>query len=82
MNRLILTTACATASLGLAACGYDKDEYNEQAGYNAEQSNYTDSGANYQAPANDINATDMNDMNGSDEGNAASNETTGNDTGY
>jgi hypothetical protein len=82
MTRLILTTACATAVLGLAACGYDKDEYNNQADYNAEESNYTDAGANYAAPANDLNIADTNDMNMSDTGSAASNETTGDNAGY
>ena len=82
MKKLILTTACATAALGVAACGYDKDEYNNQAGYNAEETNYADTGANYEAPANDMNMTDMNDMNMSDTGNATANETSGNNAGY
>lgn len=82
MTRLILTTACATAVLGLAGCGYDKDEYNNQAGYNAEESNYADASANYAAPANDLNMADTNDMNMSDTGSAASNETTGDNAGY
>jgi len=82
MNRLILTTACATATLGLAACGYDKDEYDEQAGYNAKDTNYADTGANYEAPANDLNLTYTNDSNMSDEGSTAGNDTTGNGTGY
>jgi len=82
MNRLILTTAYATATLGLAACGYDKDEYNDQAGYNAEESNYTDTSANYEAPANDMNMTDANAMNMSGDGNTASNDTADNSTGY
>lgn len=82
MKKLILSAACATASLGLAACGYDKDEYNNQAGYNADETNYSDTGANYEAPANDMNMTDMNDMNMTGDGNAAGNETAGNSTGY
>ena len=82
MKRLILTAACATAALGLAGCGYDKDEYNNQAGYNAEETNYADTGANYEAPANDMNMTDTNDINMSDTGNAADNATTGNNAGY
>ena len=82
MNRLILTTACATATLGLAACGYDKDEYNEQAGYNAEETNYTDTGTNYEAPANDMNMAYTNETNMADEGNMTGNGTAGNDTGY
>jgi hypothetical protein len=76
MTKLILTAACATAVLGLAGCDYNKDDYNNQAGYNAEESNYTDTGANYEAPANDVNMTDMNDMNASDTGNTVGNETT------
>lgn len=80
--RLILTTACATVALGLAACGYDKDEYNTQAGYNAEEGNYTDTGANYAAPANDVNMMGTNDMNMSDTGNTVGNETSGNNSGY
>ena len=82
MKKLILTTACATITLGIAACGYDKDEYNNQAGYNAEETNYADTGANYEATANDMNMTDMNDMNMSDTANTTGNETTGNSTGY
>ena len=79
MKKLILGAICATASLGLAACGYDKDEYNDQAGYNAEESNYGDTAANYEAPANDMKMSDMNDMNMSDDS-MAGNETT--NTGY
>ena len=53
MPKLILTTACATAVLSLAACGYDQEEYNEaNATYNAEESNYVAD-----------NMTDYNDMN-------------------
>ena len=78
MKKLILSVACGIAAIGLAACGYDKDEYNNQAGYNADESNYSDTGANYEATANDMNMTDMNDMNMSD--NAMGNETT--NTGY
>ena len=75
MTKLILTAACAAAALGLAACDYNKDDYSNQAGYNAEESNYTDTGANYEATANDVNMADLNDMNASDAGNVAANET-------
>ncbi len=86
MPRLILTTACATAVLSLAACGYDKDEYNEaNATYNAEETNYADNTTDY----NDINAVDYNETGNAMEngaGNApddaADNATTNNATGY
>lgn len=67
--KLILTTACAAAALGLAACGYDKDEYNDQAGYNAEETNYsTDNAADYGNDANAMNMTEEEHMNMSDNG--------------
>ena len=81
MKKLLLGAVCATAGVGLAACGYDKDEYNDQAGYNAEETNYTDTGTNYEAPANDMNRFDTN-VNMTDGGNTAGNETAGNSTGY
>ena len=86
MPKLILTTACATAVLSLAACGYDKDEYNEaNATYNAEETNYVENTADY----NDMNAVDYNESanameNGADNvsnyatGNAATDNATGN----
>lgn len=81
MTKLILTTVGTAAALGLAACGYDKDEYNNQAGYNAEESNYsTDNAADYGNAAD--NMADTNDMNMSNNG---TDNATGNaavDNGY
>ncbi len=52
MSKLILTTACATATLALAACDYNKREYDEaKDSYNAEGTNYEASAADYNATA-------------------------------
>jgi hypothetical protein len=81
MKRLIIAAACGALAMGLSACGYDKNEYNDQAGYNADESNYSGTAANYEMPANDMNMTDMNGMNMSD-GNMAGNDAAANETGY
>jgi hypothetical protein len=76
MNKLILSTACAAAALGLAACDYNEAEYNEQnAIYNAEEANYTDNAAGYDNMA-DMNMDNaMDNAAGNATGNAAENAT-------
>jgi hypothetical protein len=56
MSKMILTAACATAVLVLAACDYNKQTYNNAAEYNAEGANYAESAGNY-SNATDYNAT-------------------------
>lgn len=80
MSKLILTGIGIAATLGLAACDYDRDEYNAaNADYNAEEANYADENA---ADYNMGDMNDMNDMNAMDNatenatGNMASENTT------
>jgi hypothetical protein len=52
MSKRILTSTFTAAALGLGACGYDKQDYNEAnadygADYNAEGANYSGNGAAY-----------------------------------
>ncbi len=47
-----LYVATAILSLGLAACSYNKDDYNNEASYNAEGAAYNESGANYSEGSN------------------------------
>jgi hypothetical protein len=84
MPRLMITAACATAALGLAACNYNKQDYNEaNADYNAEGANYADNTtysntADYNA-INAANATDYNATNATgNAANAANNMATNN----
>lgn len=77
MKKLILTGVTAAAALGLAACGYEKNEYNEEAGYNAEETNYTENAADYGNTANDMNMTDEEHANMSND--TAGNNATGNE---
>lgn len=78
MSKLLLVTAVAAATLGLAACG--SDEYNDaNATYNADEANYVDTAADYNmGDLNDMN--DMNDVNAVDNAvdNAVANEATDN----
>jgi outer membrane murein-binding lipoprotein Lpp len=82
MSKMILGGVVLVAALGLTACG-SKSEENNIAVENLEDLNATED-LNMDMNATDLNATaDMNattDMNAS--GNAAGNETTGNNTGY
>ena len=58
MTRFILAAACAVAALGLAACGYDEQDYNAaNADYNAAEANYAGNEAEY------TNAADYNEAN-------------------
>ena len=75
MSKLLLVTAVAAATLGLAACG--SNEYNDaNATYNADEANYVDNAADYNM--GDMN--DMNDLNAVDNAvdNAVANEATDN----
>jgi len=84
MPKLILASAFTAAALGLAACDYDKQDYNQAnadygSDYNAEEANYADNGAAYDNMAgNDSNAVGNMD-NGADT-NVADNTTS--NTGY
>jgi hypothetical protein len=81
MSKLILTGLC-TATLGLGACGYDKQEYNAaNTDYNADEGSYADNTADYNAG----NGADYNDMgnaldNAGD--NATENDGSGNNAVY
>ena len=81
MSKLILTGLC-TATLGLGACGYDKQEYNAaNTDYNSDESSYADNTADYNAG----NAADYNNMGDSMDNaadNATENEPGGNNTVY
>ena len=50
MKTLLVTTG--VLSLALAACGYNKDNYNNQAAYNDEGAVYNDTAANYSEGGN------------------------------
>ena len=51
MKTFALTAAIGAACLGLAACDYSDDEYNNAADYNAEGADYNAEGADYDANA-------------------------------
>ncbi len=77
MNKLILTTACAAAAIGLTACDNRADENLANATANAEDFNTVE---NVTA---DENFADMNMDNMANEtDNAADNASTNNSTGY
>ena len=84
MPKLILASAFTAAALSLAACDYDKQDYNEAnadygADYNAEETNYVDNGTAYDNEAgnysNEVGNMD-NAMDGNEIGNEANYSTT------
>ncbi len=52
MKTFALTAALGAACLGLAACDYSDDEYNNAADYNAEGADYDANAAGYDAAGN------------------------------
>lgn len=71
MPKLVLAGIGAAAFLGLTACDYDKQEYNDAAGYNAEETNYSSGNADDYGNMTDMNMADNAMVNGADANAAA-----------
>ena len=85
MPKRILAGAFAAAVLGLGACDYNKQDYNQAnadygADYNAEEANYADNGAAYDNMAGNM-SNEVGNMDNGTAGNETANEATTN-TGY
>jgi hypothetical protein len=85
MPKRILAGTFAAAVLGLGACDYNKQDYNQAnadygADYNAEEANYADNGAAYDNMAGNM-SNEVGNMDNGTAGNETANEATTN-TGY
>ena len=81
MPKRILAGTFAAAVLGLGACDYNKQDYNQaNADYGAEEANYADNSAAYDNMAGNM-SNEVGNMDNGAAGNETANEATTN-TGY